>query len=59
MTERSRNPLDIYSEALRRLESEPGPLTPEKANLLRFLRDLVDNYETSHRLVSPVGRTKT
>ena len=56
MTEqRSRLPLDIYSDALNRLEAEPGPLTPEKADLLRFLRDLVDNYATSQRLVSSPG----
>ena len=56
MPDRSRHPLDIYSEALTRLEAEPGPLTPEKADLLRFLRELVDNYATSQRLVSPHKR---
>ena len=53
MTERSRLPLDIYSEALTRLEAEPGPHTPETADLLRFLRHLVDNYAASQRLISP------
>jgi hypothetical protein len=57
MTERSRLPLGIYSEALNRLQAEPGPLTPEKAELLRFLRELVDNYGTSQRLISSPGRS--
>ena len=55
MTQRSRLPLDIYSNALRTLESEPGPMTPEKAELLRFLRERVADYETTQRVLSAPG----
>ena len=55
MTQRSRLPLDIYSNALRTLESEPGPMTPEKADLLRFLRERIAEYEITQRILSQPG----
>ena len=55
MTDPARSPFEIYSDALNRLEAEPGPLTPEKAELMRFLRTLIGDYEPMHRLISPPG----
>lgn len=52
MKQDPRTPFEIYSEALHKLDAEPGPLTPEKATLIRFLRKLVTDYEPMHRLVS-------
>ena len=55
MNERPRSPFTIYSEALQKLEAEPGPLSPEKAHLMHFLRALITEYEPMHRLVSSPG----
>ncbi len=58
MTTRSRLPLDIYSEALRTLELEPGPSTAEKATLMQFLRARIADYDTAQRIVRSTSSSR-
>jgi hypothetical protein len=33
--------LEVFREALRVLQNEPGPMTPEKSELMRYLRERI------------------
>lgn len=33
--------LEVLREALRTLQTEPGPMTPNKAELMRYLRERI------------------
>ena len=41
--------MDVYREALRTLEAEPGPLTPEKVELLRHIQRRIAEQEMAQR----------
>ena len=52
MITRPRLPFDIYAQALTTLEQEPGPLTPEKAELMHFLRARISDYSTRQSVLA-------
>jgi hypothetical protein len=45
-----RSLLEVFREALRTLQDEPGPMTPEKSALLRYLRERIAANTDPHPL---------
>jgi hypothetical protein len=41
--------LEVFREALRTLESEPGPMIPAKAELMEYLRQRIAQHEGLNR----------
>lgn len=37
--------LDVFREALRTLQNEPGPMIPAKAELMEYLRSRIAEHE--------------
>lgn len=54
MTLQPRRPLlDVLRDVLRKMEAEPGPETPNLADLKRILRERIAAIETTERVSRP------
>lgn len=41
--------LEVFREALRTLQNEPGPMIPAKAELMEYLRERIAQHEGLNR----------
>jgi hypothetical protein len=44
--------LEVFREALRTLQNEPGPMIPAKAELIEYLRERIAQHEGLNRSIA-------